>query len=148
MKALLLLPILLLSAVGFAQKQKLEKPGVGSKLRKAVLDGLRPKIEKDLNQKVVFKVREMRVYGDWAYVSAQPVQPNLKVIDFTKTRYKENIDQGVFDGDSLYALLKRSNKKWITKDFIIGPTDVYWSNWMGDPWKAPKTLFPPPFGPK
>lgn len=94
-------------------------------------------------------VSQLRVYQGWALVFARPVRPDLKPIDFKKTHYKELIDQGVFDGDSLYALLKQdSKKKWVMKTFVIGPTDVAWSGWMGEPYFAPKTLFPPPFGPK
>ncbi len=137
---------LLVVVSGFTQV--LEKPASGSKVRKAVLEGLRPVIEKDLKQKVVFKVSQLRVYDGWALVFAQPVQPNLKPIDFKKTHYKEQIAQEVFDGDSLYALLRLAKGKWVVKAFCIGPTDVAWSNWMGEPFNAPKALFPPPFGAK
>lgn len=122
--------------------QELQKPAAGSKLRKQILDGLRPSIEKDLKQKVIFKVEEMRVYDGWAFLHVHPLQPNSKPIDFLKTKYKERMNEGTFDGSSTYALLKFNGKKWITKDFVIGPTDVYWIAWMDAPYKAPKALFP------
>lgn len=141
-----LLSILAVASVG---QSTLQKPAASSQLRKDILNALRPHVEKDLGQKVVFMVSQLRVYQGWALVFARPVRPDLKPIDFKKTHYKELIDQGVFDGDSLYALLKQdSKKKWVMKTFVIGPTDVAWSGWMGEPYFAPKVLFPPPFGPK
>lgn len=146
MKMSVLLSILAATTLG---QSTLQKPAPNSTLRKDVLNALRPHVEKDLGQKVVFMVSQLRVYQGWALVFARPVRPDLKPIDFKKTHYKELIDQGVFDGDSLYALLKQdSKKKWVMKTFVIGPTDVAWSGWMGEPYFAPKTLFPPPFGPK
>lgn len=143
-----LIGLVLLAGSVLAQTAKLEKPAAGSKLRKAVLDGLRPTIEKDLNQKVVFKVSQIRVYDGWALVFARPLKPDLSAIDFKKTHYKALIDEGLFDGDSTFALLRLSKGKWVTKAFAIGPTDVAWSNWMAEPLNAPKALFPPPFGEK
>lgn len=148
MRALAAVSILTLVSVSFGQKVNVEKPASGTALRKAVLDGLRPTIEKDLGQKVVFVVKEIRVYKGFAYVAAQPVKKDLKPIDFSKTKYKERIDDGVFDGDTLYALLKVNKSKWTVKDFVIGPTDVYWSIWTEKPYNAPKEVLPPPFGPK
>ena len=147
MRPLLLLAILG-SAFATAQTPKVIKPDMKNPLRKEVLNALRPSIEKDLKQKVIFKVESIRVYDGWAFVHVHPLQPNSKPIDFRKTKYKENLEAGMFDGSSTYALLRLSNKKWTVKDFVIGPTDVYWSNWMDAPYNAPKTLFPPPFGPK
>ena len=142
-----LVAMILCPALALAQST-LQKPVAGSKLRKAVLDGLRPSIEKDLKQKVVFVVSQLRVYKGWAFVNCRPVKPDLKPIDFTKTRYREDLEQGMFDGDNTFALLKQVNGKWVTKAFVIGPTDVAWISWMETPFFAPKTLFPPPYGPK
>lgn len=130
----------LLPVIGLAQT--VQQPAVGSKLRKQVLDGLRPTIEKDLKQKVIFKVETLRVYDNWAFVNVHPLQPNSKPIDFKKTKYKERLEEGSFDGSSTFALLKFNGKKWLVKDFVIGPTDVYWLSWMEAPHKAPKALFP------
>jgi hypothetical protein len=141
--ALFIVALTIASAQG-----QVQKPSLGSPLRKAVLDGLRPAIEKDLKQKVIFKVEDLRVYQGWAYVSAHSLQPNGKSIDFTKTRYRAALDDGAFDGDSTYALMKLQKGAWQVQTFAIGPTDVVWINWMEAPHRAPKTLFPPPYGPK
>jgi hypothetical protein len=140
--AVMSIAVALLVALGTAQK--LEQPGPGTKLRKAVLDGLRPSIEKDLKQKVIFVVSKIRVYDGWAFVQCRPVTPKSKPIDFKKTKYKEMIDQGMFDGDTTYALLRLKNGKWAVKDFVIGPTDVYWLAWTDPPFSAPKQVLPLP----
>ena len=124
-------------------QSSVQKPAPGSKLRKAVLDGLRPSIEKDLKQKVIFKVDEIRVYQGWAFLHVHPLQPNGKPIDFKKTKYAEDLAEGMFDGDSTYAILRQSGNKWVVKAFSIGPTDVVWIGWMDPPIKAPKKVFPP-----
>ena len=133
---------LALAAISTAQSS-VQTPKPGTALRKAVLDGLRPSVEKDLKQKVIFKVDAMRVYKGWAFVHVHPIKPNGKPIDFRKTKYAEALEAGMFDGDSTYALLKQSGSKWVVKEFAIGPTDVVWSNWMGAPHHPPKQIFPP-----
>ncbi len=137
-RCLLLLALMPLTVLA----QDVQKPAPGSKLRKQIIDGLRPSIEKDLKQKVIFKVDEIRVYKDWAFLHVHPLQPNSKPIDFAKTKYKQGLEEGSFDGSSTYALLKFNGKKWLVKEFVIGPTDVAWINWMDAPHKAPKALFP------
>lgn len=132
----------LLLALTFAQSKKVEQPAACTKLRKEVLDGLRPSIEKDLKQKVIFVVKKIRVYDGWAFVQCRPLTPKSKAIDFKKTKYKERIEDGTFDGDTTYALLKLKNKKWTVADFVIGPTDVYWSAWTDPPFNAPKQVLP------
>lgn len=126
-----------------AQTKKLEQPGPGTKLRKAVLDGLRPSIEKDLNQKVIFVVSKIRVYDGWAFVQCRPVTPKSKPIDFKKTKYRDRLEDGTFDGDTTFALLRLKNGKWAVKDFVIGPTDVYWIGWTEPPFLAPRQVLPP-----
>lgn len=124
------------------------KPAPGSKLRKEILDAFRPTIEKDLGQKVVFLVDTVRVYGDWTFLQVHPVQPSMAKIDFSKTHYKELLDEGLFDGDMTYGIMKRSAGKWVTKAFVIGPTDVAWMGWSDPPVSAPFKVLPPPIGDK
>ena len=68
--------VLALFPVLLGSQNTVQKPAPGSKVRKAVLDGLRPSIEKDLKQKVIFKVETIRVYKGWAFVHVYPIQPN------------------------------------------------------------------------
>ena len=121
---------------------KLVRPRPGNPLRKAVLDGLRGPIQKDLGQKVIFIVDDIRVFGDWAYVQVSPLQPNSKPIDFSKTRYKQAMDDGVFDGPATYALLRKQGGQWLTLTYRIGPTDVCWLAWSEAPYHAPGMVLP------
>ncbi len=82
------LAVTLIAAIAVGQSS-VQTPAPGSKLRKAILDGLRPSIEKDLKQKVIFKVGTIRVYKGWAFLHVHPIQPSGKSIDFRKTKYAE-----------------------------------------------------------
>jgi hypothetical protein len=122
------------------QNAKPTEIGATHPLRKLLLDALRPRIENDLKQKVIFRVTKLRVQGDFAFVVCEPRTPADKPIDFKKTHYKELMDQQIFDGATTYVLLKKVGGKWKAVEHVIGPTDVAWSNWAGPPHKAPKTL--------
>ena len=117
-------------------------PGAGSALRKAVLDGLRPSIEDDLKQKVIFVVGDIRVLSDWAFVQVTPVRPDSKPIDFSKTKYKEAMEGGMFDGATTYALLHKKKDQWTVLTFRVGPTDVCWVEWDKPPYDAPRKVLP------
>ncbi|WP_309720620.1 hypothetical protein [Armatimonas sp.] len=124
----------------FFQKQKPMEIGPKHPLRKPLLDALRPRIEGDLKQPVLFRVTKLQVLGDFAFVVCEPRTPADKPIDFKKTRYRSEIEQGVFDGATTYALLKKAGGKWKAVEHVIGPTDVAWSNWAGPPHNAPNSL--------
>ena len=134
------LTVLALTTMVGAQVQQ---PAPGSALRKQILDGLRPAIQKDLKQKVIFKVDDIRVLNGWAYLHVHPIQPNGKPIDFKKTQYRKALEEGMFDGDSTYALMHLVKKQWRVKEYAIGPTDVVWSGWIDAPYHPPKAFFPP-----
>jgi hypothetical protein len=116
------------------------QPTPGSALRKAVLDGLRPSIEADIKQKVIFIVDDMRVSDDWAFVRVTPIQTDSKPIDFRKTKYKEQMEEGMFDGATTYALLRKKDDQWVVLTFQIGPTDVCWDGWDGPPYNCPRKI--------
>lgn len=103
--------------------------GVSDPLRPVLLNALRPSIVADLGQSVKFVVSVLRTQGDWAFVVARPQRPDGREIDFRATRYRQAIDQGVFDGPTLYALMQRREQRWTVVDFAIGPTDVPQAGW-------------------
>ena len=124
----------------FLQNTKPTEIGATHPLRKPLMDALRPRIEADLKQKIIFRVAKLRVLGDLAFVVCEPRTPADKPIDFKKTRYKAEIEQGFFDGATTYALLKKIRGNWKAVEHVTGPTDVAWSNWAGPPHNAPKSL--------
>jgi hypothetical protein len=127
-----------------APSRRLHHPPFGSAERKAILDGLRPVIEKDLGQKVIFEVNELSVADGFVFAAVVPRTQSGGKIDYLKTRYANEMREGVLDGGRdapLYALLRYRNAAWHVVTFVIGPTDVAYAGW----WKqygAPKAIFP------
>lgn len=134
-KAVFLVLTALLVGTALAQST----PAPGSKLRRDVLDGLRPRVEADLKQKVKFEVSTLRVQGNWAFVIGRPLTPGGKRIDYRKTRYAQAVRDGVFD-DGLSALLKREGTRWRVVRYALGATDVPWVEWPKET-GAPASLF-------
>lgn len=113
----------------FAATAPLREIGRDDPIRRVLLDALRPTIERDLGQKVIFVVDELRLQGDAAFAMVRPRQPDGAGIDFTRTRYAADIREGVFDGERTAALLRRRNGVWRVLEFVIGPTDLAWEAW-------------------
>ena len=103
--------------------------------RRELLDGMRSSIVRDLRQPVQFKVRRIRVCGAWAFVVAEPIQPDGKTILWKQTICKGDVSHLV--GALEY---KDSSGKWALKDYALCPTDVAWEDWPTK-YSAPKVLF-------
>lgn len=133
-----LFAILILSCAVLAQK--VYTPEKGSAERTAILDALRVPVEKQLKQKVQFSVGSFNVQGNWAFLGGVPQNANGGEPDYSKTKYNEAIDAGMFD-NNFQALLKKTGGKWKVVTFEIGCTDVCYATWWKD-YKAPKAVFP------
>jgi len=90
--------------------------------RKAVLDALRPAVEKRLGPKVEFVIQVMRVEGGWAFVMADPQRKGGKPID--GHRYFDDFDN--MDGLRVDAVLQKRGGRWMLVDHAIGATDVWY----------------------
>ncbi len=99
-------------------------PPPGSALRKAVLNGLRPAVEKRLGP-VEFKLTLIRVQGDWAFVVADPQRPGGRPIDGTRI-FGDHF--GNMDGLRVDAILRLRGGRWVVADHAIGATDVWYCN--------------------
>jgi hypothetical protein len=108
--------------------------------RRTLLDALRPAVERDLGQKVIFVVHVLRVEGDWAFADVAARTPGGAPIDFARTRHAERRREGMLDGDTIHALLRRKAGRWAVATFVVGPTDVPWASWHEE-YGAPETLF-------
>lgn len=97
-------------------------PPPGSELRKAVLNGLRPAVEKRLGP-VEFKVALIRVQRGWAFVVADPQRRGGKPIDGWRI-YGEHFSN--MDGLRVDAVLHRHRGRWVVVDHAIGATDVWY----------------------
>ncbi len=129
---------LALSLNAFAQSA--HTPAVGSEERKAVMDAIRGPAEKDLKQKIIFKVDRLRVAGDWAYARVSPTRPDGSELNYSKTRYQEEIDLGLFDPQGEALLFKESNGNWRVIEWAYGSTDVQSAGWSDKHDGIPKSL--------
>lgn len=114
-------------------------PQPGSPLRSAVLNGLRPVVEHELGGKVTFVVSQLRVLGNWAYVSAEPKRPGGAAIDWSATKFRKAWQADMMSSLVL-GLLKREGDHWKVVEYAIGPTDVAWEGWI-KPHGVPRRLF-------
>jgi hypothetical protein len=99
-------------------------PGAGSPQRKAVLDALRPAVERQLGARPIeFVVEEIRVGEGWAFVR---VTPQLKGGGSVSNPEPEA------DGVHTEAVLRQVNGKWTVTDMAIGSTDVWFISLCGE----------------
>jgi len=118
----------------------LRRVPVGDPQRRVLLDTIRPAIEDRIGQPVQFVVDKLQIQGDWAFYAGRVQQPNGRPIDFSRTPYAEQMEEGMFDGPGTYALLRRQGTGWRLVDWVVGPTDVYYMGWPSTA-GAPESLF-------
>ena len=135
-KLTLVLLCSLLSAEALSQSAR--TPAPGTEERAAIMDALRVPAEKELKQSVIFKVDRLRVAGDWAYARVSPTRPNGDEIDFSKTKYRKQVELGAFDPQG-EALLRLEDDGWKVLEWAFGGTDVASAAW-GDKYRFPKSL--------
>jgi hypothetical protein len=121
-------PALLVLLTSVCMGQTYSTPQPGDPLRGKVLDALRPEVEEELGQEVLFKINDLRVSERFAFVSAQPLTNSQEPIDYSKTKYAEDVKEGIFD-DWLCALLVKEDDKWNVVALEIGATDVPFVGW-------------------
>lgn len=114
-------------------------PQPGSTLRSAILEGLRPVVQRELGGKVEFAVSQMRVLEGWAYVSARPQRPGGVAMDWSATKFRKAWVNDTMS-DLVLGLLKHEGDGWRVVECAIGPTDVAWEDWI-KPHGVPRRLF-------
>lgn len=102
------------------------------------MDVLRVPCERDLRQKVVFRVDHLRVVGEWAFARVVPLRPDGSYIDYSKTKYREENAEGAFDGEG-EALLRRAGSSWKLLEWRFGASDTETPMWL-EKYRAPKSL--------
>lgn len=135
------LPILIavmLTATAFVSAQAVYTPERGSAERKAILDVLRPPVEKAMKQKVVFVVHYMNVQGMWAYASGYMQRPDGGELGTDGTIFEGSED--VFE-NNFFGLFRKTGGKWRLVTHAVSCTDVCSSDWWSR-YKAPKAIFP------
>ena len=120
--------------------QTVDHPEKGSTERSALLETLRPSVEKELKQKIVFVVHQINVQGTWAFVDGRLRTADGKVPKWKGTPYAQAASYGA-QSDGISALLKRTGGTWRIVTKAIGCTDVCYVDWWKR-YKAPKAIFP------
>jgi hypothetical protein len=104
-------------------------PGPGTPQRKAVLDAMRPRVERSLGVRPVeFVVDEIRTGQGWAFVRVTPQRKGGGQI--------RNADDNA-DGVHTEAVLRWQGGRWVVQQMQIGSTDVWFLEWCG---RAPSGL--------
>jgi hypothetical protein len=133
-------PILCLVVNGSALGQDAPKtPAPNSPERKAIMDTLRAPVEKELKQKVIFRIRRLKVQNGWAFLDGEPKQPDGKPVDYRNTRHQTSIEAGAFD-DGILALLRKEKGAWRVVVYDIGSTDYPAPSWQ-QKYNAPAGIF-------
>ena len=120
--------------------KKVYTPSKNSAERKQIMDALRVPVQKELNQDVIFKVNDLKVFGDWAFMGGEPLAKSGGKPDYRGTKYEDDIKSDMFD-NNIFSLLKKKGGRWTIVVYYLGCTDVCYAGW----WKehgAPKEIFP------
>lgn len=102
------------------------------------MDVLRVPCERDLERKVVFRVQHLRVQGDWAFARVIPIEPSGKEIDYSRTKYAEDLAEGAFDAEG-EALLRREGDGWTLLEWRFGASDTEVDLWR-EKYRFPKAI--------
>lgn len=127
---------LLLAALGPAFAAA---PQRGSPTRAAIIEAMRPLVEREVGAPVVLLVSAINVEGPFAFVSATPARPGGQPIDWSQTRHARARAADAMS-DVTQALLTGEGANWTVIEFAFGPTDVPWEEWITRR-RAPRRLF-------
>ena len=136
----LFLFVLIASCASARAQDTLHTPKPNSSERKAIIDTLRAPVEKELKQKVVFRVQRLNVQNGWAFLQGVPQQPDGKPVNYRITPHQVAIEAGAFD-DGILALLRNEKGRWRVVVYAIGSTDYPGEYWQ-QKYKAPRGIFP------
>ncbi|MBN8911821.1 MAG: hypothetical protein J0H65_07130 [Rhizobiales bacterium] len=132
MRFVLLLFWCLLATVSIhpaAAQDVIVSPLKGSPLRASLLDTARPPFEREIGAPVEFVVHTLNVMDGWAFGSVRPQRPGGAPIDWQRTKFAEDVAQGMFETDISFFLLRNAGDGWQLAEIAIGPTDVAWDWW-------------------
>lgn len=104
------------------------EPPPGSPLRKAVLDAMRSRTERDLGPPIQYLIKGMNVEGGIAFVYATPQRMNGQKIDWRRFPFYPTMQAGGMT-DEVAALLRFEGGAWRLEEYEFGFTDVVWIDW-------------------
>lgn len=122
-----------------AYAQRIVQVERSSPERKAILDVVRVPVERTLGISVVFVVKRLAIYGDWAFADLAPRNEAGGRIDYRRTLYARYYEPDL-DSDTVHALLRRAGASWTIVEEAFLPTDVVWEEWERK-YRLPRRLF-------
>jgi hypothetical protein len=108
--------------------QAYHNPKVGSAERKAIMNAIRPRVEKDLSQPVVFDVTFLRSASGWALMEGIPTTPSGGQINWARTKWADAWKNGAWGG-GVDALVHDVKGTWHVAAYVLGATDVEYVDW-------------------
>lgn len=66
----------------------------------------------------------------WGWVICSARLPDGTLVNWSQTRVADrDMNRVRGNGGIVYALLRRENGVWRVIDYVVGPTDVVWTDW-------------------
>lgn len=115
-------------------------PAHGSAERKAICDALRVPVIKEFGVKPIFVIQTLNVLGDWAFLAGNLQREDGTPYNAEVLHRARKGDGRIFDGDSVYGLLRKEKGRWRAAACSVGPTDVSYLPWAREH-GAPPILF-------
>ena len=91
-----------------------------------------------MKQKIIFRVKHMKVKDDWAFLVAQGRTADDKPLNYKGTPFEE--DAKDFD-EGVIAIIRYKDKKWKVVESSYFSSDVWWHG-IHEELGAPKAIFP------
>ncbi|MBS9532787.1 hypothetical protein KIH27_04195 [Mycobacterium sp. M1] len=85
-------------------------------------------LDTDLGKPATLVVKQLKVFGDWAFVYGSLLGADGGPIDYAGTPYAEAATNHA-KSRSYAALLRRDGDGWALTDQAVGPTDPAWQAW-------------------
>lgn len=121
----------------FAQSRAYN-PRPGNIERRELLNLLRPIIARDLGAPIEFVVNEMRISGEYAFVSVDAQRPGGRRIDPSKTKWAGRLHPDIINCCHAQAIYQKRGNRWRILESALGATDVWYLSYCG---RVPNDLF-------
>jgi hypothetical protein len=122
----ILMPVL---TAALAVAGDVHAPPKGSPLRANLLDAARPTFEQEVGAPVEFVVNTLNAMPGWAYGDVKLQRPGGVPIDWSRTKFADDYNQGMLETGHNMFLLQQVGDGWTVVDCVVGPTDVAWDWW-------------------
>ena len=100
-------------------------------------------VKDELGMSVTLKIETQRQDDQWAFLSGLPLTNEGGRIDYSRTRYADDIKEGYFDDGFVgLAQFDKNNKGWSLITLSLGATDAPFVSWPEQFGVPKKIIFP------